>query len=233
MSGLVAKSLEILRRVIGEGSFRQKMKTCPEGIAIHGLQRHGTNYLSQCLLHLRVAQVNGVDPERNHPSHKHFRWYENKAAIPDVIRHQYGNTETAKSIFELNQLSGFYPETKHIVIFKSRIEGIKSILNWGLRCDWFQDKGHAISYAKDFVDDYNEFFNFWWGMHSRYPESVQVIYYDNLAEDIASLVEKLEILGISPPNLTGKLEIEQVPQSPAGRCHLISQDDLAGIISDQ
>ena len=67
-------------------------------VAHHGIQRSGTNFLLNSLKRHHLRVINRHDLERNIPSHKHFRWYEDKSIIPKEIVKEYGNDVFASNV---------------------------------------------------------------------------------------------------------------------------------------
>jgi hypothetical protein len=155
--------------------------------------------------------INRHDPERNEPGHKHFRWYQNKSLIPSEISHQYANSIKIDNIDALNKACNYPLDTRHIVIFKERSSSLVSILNWGLRVNWFGSKDEAISAAERFFNDINEYYKFWIELSEAHPEFVQLVSYESVVKDSAVLKESLHRLGFEVKQTD--LSVDEVPQS--------------------
>lgn len=194
-------------------------------LAHSGIQRSGTNFLLVCLKRYKIRVINRHDPERNEPGHKHFRWYQNKSLIPSEISHQHGNCIRVDNIDDLNKACNYPLDTKHIVIFKERSSSLVSILNWGLRTNWFGSKDEAISAAERFLIDIDEYYKFWIDLSEAHPEFVVLISYESVVKDSAVLNDSLHRLGFEV--IQADLSVSEVPQSPKNRKAIITYDDIA------
>jgi hypothetical protein len=117
---MIPKIKNRIRILFARIIFRIKRKFYRgEYVAHHGLQRAGTNFLLLSLKKIGLRVINEYDPERNDPTHKHFRWYEEKKKIPPQISHQYSNNLTVQNISDLNQICRYPKDTRHIVIQKN------------------------------------------------------------------------------------------------------------------
>ena len=197
-------------------------------IAHHGIQRSGTNFLLTSLKRYNLKVINRHDSERNNPGHKHFRWYHEKAASPLEIRHQYDNSTIVKNVHDLNTVSNFPLDTKHIVTFKERDNSLVSILNWGMRVNWFDTELEAISVAKKYLDDIDAYNKFWVDLSEMSSEYVQMVRYEDVVKDNTVLTEALCRLGFMV-NLID-LCVAEVPQSPLSREVKITYDDIAHLL---
>ena len=195
-------------------------------IAHHGLQRNGTNFLLLSLKKLGCSVINEFDPARNQPQHKHFRWYVDKDKIPPALSQEYSNTYTAKSVLELNALCHYPSDTRHIVIYKDMKPALVSILNWGLRCQWFNNKEEALSAFSDFQDDYEAYYDYWRKLSASEPHMVQIVSYERLTKDNELIKTHLMKLGFQLSDQTIKLSFGEIPQSPKQRTKVITINDL-------
>ena len=200
-------------------------------VAVHGIQRSGTNFLCEFLFKSGIGVINYPDPERDNPRHKHFRWYSNKEAIPTVIKHQYGNKVVVDSLAELNELCQYPTKTFHFVVVKDKQKWIISILNWGLRCKWFDSVDDAIGFIHQFVQDYENYYQFWRSLEESCPDNVRLVSVESIIEDVESfnlfLSEICDLRLI--PGFNGVFD--ELPQSPAGRKTYFTRDDLDRIQS--
>ena len=148
-------------------------------IAHHGLQRNGTNFLLKSLEKNRLRIINGnsheyFDKIKFTPGHKHFRWYKKKELIPKQIGKFYKNNINVTDIFQLNKVSCFPMNTKHIVIYKKIDRSVLSMINWFLRrgvCD----KHQAINAIPALKIDYQNYLNFWKNMTIKNEKMVSLI----------------------------------------------------------
>ena len=195
-------------------------------VAHHGIQRSATNYLLQCLKSLEVPVANAIDPARDQPRHKHFRWSRKKGAIPPFIRHQFGNTIYVESVEELNAAASYPHWVRHVVVRKDRRKWLKSILNWGLKCDWFADKEEALGSAAALLADYDAYYGFWEEIERRAPDQVALLPFEKLVANPMVLKDVLDGLGV-PYNETGYTGVfDEVPMSPKERPTVVLQEDV-------
>ena len=203
-------------------------------IAHHGIQRSGTNFLLLCLKKLNLDIINEYDPiiksyifkKRNFTGHKHFRWYANKEKIPKHIKAQYINQLNPKNIHELNLLCNYPKDTKHIVIQKDKNKHTVSILNWGLRCNWFSDKSEALKFVGDYREDFDEYYNFWSNLSEQDPDFVKIVDIENIQNSKNELLSALKLLKMDIKNESCNFFFEEVPQSPKKRTKSIKLEDI-------
>ena len=154
---------------------------------LYGMQRSGSNYTHQLLL-LNFQHMHFYNQafSRCLPTHKHFRLYDEKSAIPDA---RFYNTFTYRNYRDfkahVGQITG-----KEINIF---IVVIKDPYSW-----YLSYKRHArknrYSYFKrslnsHFLMDYNLFYRKWLDFSMEAPQDVLLLRYEDLIEDLdASLV---------------------------------------------
>jgi len=193
-------------------------------LAHHGIQRSGTNFLLAALNIHNLGVINRHITERHKPGHKHFRWYDDKSLIPKEIIKQYGNDSHVFDIQQLNNVCNFPLDTKHIIIYKEDTASLVSILNWGLRVKWFSSKEQAISCADRFLKDIREYYKFWISLSEADPQTVQLVCYEHMVKDNMVLKQKLINLGFNAEHT--ELSIDEVPQSPLSRRHVISFKDV-------
>ncbi|WP_132700719.1 hypothetical protein [Reinekea marinisedimentorum] len=199
-------------------------------MAHHGIQRSGTNYLLACLDSLNVNVINRFDPARNHPSHKHFRWYQNKEAMPPYVKVEFGNSVCSSSLSELNSLAKFPKNTKHIVIKKDVNHAVCSLMNYGLRKNWFANKNQALLNYQMLLNDYRHYYEFWEGL-ARSSNEVVVVNYEQISQNSNRLISCLNELGADIPFLRENLVFSEVRMSPKTRKKVILIDDLVGLES--
>ena len=100
-------------------------------IYLYGLQRSGTNVLTEFLEKNYGIKIEKKYKDRCDPRHKHFRIYDNKNLAPDG----FNNTHIVNSINELDMLLGDTKNTnKYIVIYKSIYSWLPSIKKWAAIC---------------------------------------------------------------------------------------------------
>lgn len=194
-------------------------------LAHHGLQRNGTNYLLIRLKSKKIDVINELDPARNFPQHKHFRWYSSKKNIPKFIVKQYYNNLTVRSVDELNEVCGYPMDTVHIVVQKEIEDAIVSLANWGIRCNWFSNKKNAVENFQNLKADYVEYYKFWNELAKSEPSRVVVLELGRLQSETGYLFEALKRIGIERNCQEDNLEVIEVPQSPKNRKTLVSKED--------
>ena len=210
----------------------QKMASAGEFvIAHHGIQRSGTNYLLSCLDALNVKVVNRLDPVGRHPAHKHFRWYGDKRFIPDFLSKKYSNSLHAITCEELNYLARFPKNTKHIVIRKSVPGAICSLMNFGIRKKWFENKEDALGNYQVLLNDYTHYYQFWLRL-AEISDQVCVVDYEEISKNSNKLVGALNALGAELPLLHKNLQFDEVRMSPKTRKQIVTLDDVIDVSSD-
>ena len=157
---------------------------------LYGMQRSGSNYAMQLLLanFLHIRFYNQTY-SRCMPTHKHFRLYEEKSAIPNERYYNSFSYSGFKDFKEhTRQVSG-----KEIKLF---IVCIKDPCSWYLSYMKHARK-NKIPYSKkslntQFLIDYNHFYRRWLDFSLEAPKEVLFIRYEDLIEDLEGT---LEILG--------------------------------------
>ena len=194
-------------------------------IAIHGIQRSGTNYL-EILLEKRfnLSILNKNIEERGDSKHKHCRYYKNKKNIPHFISKQYGNNFEVNNIFDINKVCNYKSDVRHLVIFKPINESIFSLVNFGIRVDWFK-KEDAINSMKLLIEDYKSYYAFWEHVSNKNKDLVQLINYKDLVKDVNNLTAKLNYMGYKFGNMKN-FKIETVPVSPKNRKIFYEQSEI-------
>ena len=195
-------------------------------LAIHGIQRSGTNYLCEYLKIVGLMPINYPDKARNNPTHKHFRWYPKKELIPSVIKSHYGNNFYAENINQLNMICKYPPNTHHFVMIKEKKSWILSILNWGMKCNWFSSKSNALKYIKNFSDDYDAYYSFWRKIKLSDCQKIHFFDIKSIMNDPISfnkfLMESFDLK--KEPVFNGVFDY--VPMSPKNRKIYFNQSDL-------
>lgn len=198
-------------------------------VAHHGIQRSGSNYLLMCLRSLRVPVINSIDPDRSKPSHKHFRWQADKSTILEQIRDEYGNDLVASSLSEIEAFARYPARCRHIVIRKDEAGWLKSIMNWGLSCQWFADKSEAMQAAPELLADFRAYYGVWQSLADENPDTVRVLRFEDVIAQPRLLAETLEALDVpfDAQNFSGRFD--EVPRSPKTRQQIVSAADIAGL----
>lgn len=196
------------------------------GLAHHGLQRSGTNYLNECLWRCGNPPLNSFDEARHSPRHKHCRWYSEKASIPSFLIEQYGNNFHVNHLDELNKIANYPKNTSHLVIKKELYSWLASIINWGIKCNWFTDKNNAFDNLNQLILDYDNYYNFWQNLEDRYPQKVSVLSLEKFHDNFNLIIEKQMKLGIEIKNKDFNGKIDQVDMSPLDRKKIVSRDEV-------
>ena len=186
------------------------------GLAHHGLQRSGTNYLNECLWRCGNPPLNSFDEIRHSPRHKHCRWYVEKNLIPSFLIDQYGNDFHIKDLDDLNKIANYSANTVHLVIKKELYSWLASIINWGVKCNWFTNKNNALDNLDQLILDYNNYYNFWHDLEKHYPRRVSVLSLEKFYDNSNLIIEEQIKLGIDVKNKDFNGKIDQVNMSPLG-----------------
>lgn len=200
--------------------------TGSRGIVHHGLQRSGTNYLNDCLWICGTPPLNSFDDKRNSPRHKHCRWYANKKAIPEFIAEKYNGTLFVDHIEAINTICGYPSNTAHLVVKKNENDWLASIMNWGIKCNWFKNKCHAVENLDFLIADYENYYKFWKTFSLRFPQRVSVIDLGSIYKDFQFLINSLSRLGLKIKRSDFRGQIEAVSMSPLNRAKIVTTDDI-------
>lgn len=152
-------------------------------VAHQGIQRSGTNYACALLGRLGYDVLNRIDPRRDSPRHKHFRWQDDKSTI--VMDAAFKNQTIAANVSEINSLAGFPTNTKHLVFFRRPSAWLPSIYTWGLAHSWVEPDiefrvGGGV--ALDWLREWDAYYSKWFSLAEREPDMVLPIFYDDLRE---------------------------------------------------
>jgi hypothetical protein len=152
---------------------------------IYGLQRSGTNVIQKFLeTNYNISFMNKKD--RQSPSHKHFRIYDNKNLIPQTDKkNQFNNEYFINSLEELDKLLGNMTHTnRYIIIYKNIFSWLPSIERWAKICKW------KTNSKMEFIGDYLNFIIKWCSIRNN---RVIFINYDDFLNisDNSSLANKL------------------------------------------
>lgn len=163
-----------------------RLKERPKGshpVVIQGIQRSGTNFLTALLDQADYRILNRLDPKRHDPRHKHCRWQDDKSTI--VMDARYCNTLSASSMNDLNELCGYAPDLKHIVLFRAPEPWLNSIFRWGLEAEWypsedafFEQKLHVA-----YLSEWDAFYTFWQERQREEPHKVLILSHEKLIEN--------------------------------------------------
>lgn len=185
-------------------------------VAHQGIQRSGTNYLGKLLDQAGFFVINRVDPPRDDPRHKHFRWQPDKSTI--VISPAYRNGLTASTVLDINRICGWDGDEKHIVIFKEPAAWLSSIHRWGLAHGWV-DPGVDFfgdrKLAAGWLQEWSAYYQVWADMHAGTPAQVYIVCYEDLvAEPERRIRDIATFLGVSSRvNLRDGGRVAKVPHS--------------------
>lgn len=200
-------------------------------VAVHGIQRSGTNFLSRCLKEVNVRVLNS----RQHRSsnwHKHCRWYA-EDLIPGFLGSEFRNSYSARSFLEFAEATRYPANTLHLVIRKRRAASITSLCNWGLRCGWFSDEGDALGSIPLIAADYDRYYEFWDSMHMDAPDKIKLIDYHLLKESSFYLLEPLRQAGLEVSYASDIFSFEEVSQSPRNRSQLVVEAEVIARLSGE
>jgi hypothetical protein len=201
-------------------------------VAHHGLQRSGTNYLNESLWKCGIKPINSFDQQRASTRHKHFRWYSDKSIIPHFLRDLYDNTNVVDSLEQLNDLARYPKNTLHLVIQKERVSWLASILNWGLKCNWFSDKEIALSSLLILLGDYEHYYSFWSDLADKHPNQVVIIQFEQLLSDFSVLHRLVGERGVELRCGCYSGIIREVPKSRVGRKGIIRVPEVREALMD-
>jgi len=164
-------------------------------ILIYGLQRSGTNFLSEILkTDKKINIINGLD--RNIFTHKHYRFHNIKEIIADEKFYPTSNIKTVADIYDKS------PVNKIIVLEKDIYQWYDSIVNWAKKCNWnFIEK----DFIEEFVKDHFHFYSFF-----KNEKDIIYLKYEDLLYNKEMVISKLEENDI---HVSGEFTFNGVPMS--------------------
>lgn len=168
---------------------------------MYGMQRSGSNYTMQLMLanFPRVRFCNQTN-SRCMPTHKHFRLYDEKSAIPNE-RFYNSFSYPAFSDFKehIRQVSG--KEIKMYIIC------IKDPCSWYLSYMKHARKNKITYFKKKlnthFLIDYNLFYRKWLDFSLEAPQEVFMLRYEDLIDDLEGTLD----------TLAAKINLERLPRA--------------------
>tara|TARA_R110002124_G_scaffold68901_1_gene186052 strand:+ start:168 stop:908 length:741 start_codon:yes stop_codon:yes gene_type:complete len=148
-----------------------------------GIQRSGTNFLSAVLSKADYRIINRIDPARDAPRHKHFRWQDDKSSI--VMDSRYGNDRHVGSVAEINRICGYPEDQKHIVLFREPRDWLDGIFRWGLANGWFpsQEAFFEGDLHRAYLREWDAYYAKWADLAARDPAGVLLVSYGDLRRD--------------------------------------------------
>lgn len=153
----------------------------------YGLQRSGTNFLETVLLQNFNIKIINNNFERNHPTHKHFRLYDNKILIPES--NYYNNFQLNNFNDFINSLSPDERPDGIIIISKDPYSWYLSYKSWAKKCNWIPPKHH-------YIEEYNQFYKKWIDFSKENDKVIFVNYINllrNMDAEILDIKNKLHI----------------------------------------
>lgn len=220
MKYLIASTPKRVAHHVRERFFRlvDRAINQPRGaypVAIQGIQRSGTNFLTVLLEGEDYRVLNRIDPKRDNPRHKHFRWQHDKTTI--VMDRRYANTTSANSVNDVNEICAYPSETKHIVVFRSPEKWLNSIYRWGIDNSWFESEDAFFSGGlhENYLREWDAFYGFWQNRAHEHPKQVLMVSYDALVKDTAAGLKRVDAFMdvIRPSGLSSAGPITKVRHS--------------------
>lgn len=152
-------------------------------VAYHGIQRSGTNFLRMILEAGDYKLLNGVDPARNDPRHKHFRWQPDKATI--VMDEAYRNDVTASTVKALNEICGYQQGMPHLVLYRPARGWMDAIFRWGVANEWFASEEEFIERKlhRAFLAEWHAYYAAWEVFAADDPNSVLLLDYAEFQDE--------------------------------------------------
>ncbi|NDV01243.1 sulfotransferase domain-containing protein [Pseudoroseicyclus tamaricis] len=161
-------------------------------IVLQGIQRSGTNFLSEVLMAGNYRVLNQVDPPRDDPRHKHFRWFADKDLI--AMDYRYCNSVTATTIGEVNATAGWPEGTRHLVLFRDPEDWLHAIFRWGVDNEWFASEAEFIETGKHraFMAEWHAFYGHWHRLAAADPDHVLILRYQDLKTEPAEVLARVD-----------------------------------------
>jgi hypothetical protein len=148
---------------------------------LYGLQRTGSNY-TQHVIQKNFRNIRFfTHPSRCLPTHKHFRLYDEKSAIPDA---RFYNAFTYSKFEDFKQHVGKISGGE-ISIY---IVCLKDPYSWYLSYKKHARKNKITYFKKSlnshYIIDYNLFYRKWLDFSNDAPDEVLLLKYEDLIEDL-------------------------------------------------
>lgn len=156
---------------------------------IYGMQRTASNYIEQLLVQ-NFTDLNFCNDSYSRclPTHKHFRLYDEKAAIPQA---KYLNS------FTYNDFGDFRNHVEQISKRKIRIfiVTVKDPYSWYVSYQKFARKNGYVFFRKHvnshFIVDYNLFYRKWFEFSIQAPDEVLFVKYEDILGDLDMSLERI------------------------------------------
>ena len=220
------KHLRLLKQIGGRDPEDGRL------VAIHGMERSGTNFLAQCLESLEICVVNKYVRGRENMAHKHHRWGYSAEEMPPFYLGSYQSRNIALNQTELNQKSGLPAETKHVIIKKERVEAVASFINFGIRGLHYKTKKEALNCVFDVAEDYRKFYDFWERLAATSRGIILVDYHDIVAEPLR-LISLLSDAGCTlTQHPTVSFTFQSVNMSPKSRKRFVATHEVQEILRE-
>lgn len=201
---------------------------------IYGMQRSGSNYIQQVVLqNFQNVRFYNDPYARSLPTHKHFRLYEEKSAIPDF---RFYNTFTYKGFRDfkghVEQIVG-----REINIF---IVNIKGPYSWYL--SFMKHAGRnkytlsRTSLNSHFIIDYNLFYRRWFDFSREAPGEVMMVKYEDFLGDFTTAIERMQErlnLSRSSESISNPGKVPMSKKFTAGRAAYYKEKKYLDLISDE
>lgn len=201
---------------------------------LYGIQRSGSNYTLQLLLRnfQNIRFYNHGFP-RCLPTHKHFRLYDEKSAIPDK---RFFNAFKYKSFKDFKQHAEQVAEKK----IDAFIICIKDPYSWYLSYKKHARKNKYPYFKKSlnshYLIDYNLFYGKWLDFSIEAPEEVMMLRYEDLIEDMEgslALIAKKFNLERSSTSLVNPDKVPMSREFSQSRLNYYKEKKYLDLISDQ
>ena len=183
-------------------------------VALQGIQRSGTNHLTVLLEQVDYLVLNRIDPKRDNPEHKHFRWQKDKQTIR--MSSQYINEITAKTVTEINGLCRYREDQKHIVLFRPPEPWLNSIFHWGLENEWFPtvDAFFEQNLHQAYLEEWDAFYAYWADMSCKFPDLVMMLSHEDVLQNATKVIARIDaFMKVERPTSPGKMAVGKVRHS--------------------
>lgn len=157
-----------------------------------GIQRSGTNFLFTVLEAGEYRVLNRIDPARNNPRHKHFRWQADKDTI--VMDPRYRNRLVAETVHDINRICRYPDEMRHLVLFRPPRDWIDAIFRWGISNTWFPSEEAFLDrdLHRAFLREWHAYYAAWAGFAARDPGQVMMLSYADLRDSREATLARID-----------------------------------------
>jgi len=210
----ISRVVDLLYGIKGWLVCQVIVHTKKESLLLYGLQRSGTNAISELLKSVGSSPANYHTPMRSSLLHKHLCVVDGESYVDKRF------TKYADKIKNFDNLRDMLPEnTRYLVVVKKTCEFVKSYFSWCCLHGYVGVERHSLeSWVVSSTLMHRTWTEFWVSAEKKYPEKVHVLFYEDL--DMKALGK---FIGIEPSELEEQwrnIGQREIPQSSNNRIRI-------------